>query len=336
MDERRESWIKMTLDSLFRSSPDEDLNAKIGNVSDYFSYLADNIDYEQLNIEVRKDLIDCFESVYLWLREKLQLYPDSIREQVDGILSGRAMCELFALMSNLSEEHLLRLRRRQRRGPVQIVRSGYSLFGLRLNLQHEKEDEYISGKKLLEAKVALRRAAQLLKFASSQSLLDYDSSFQEFKQHYDPNLINKHKLLTLINYLRVQVGEIPEDGYREVIFKRLNNLEAELRRPGVRWGVVITGFFVLFGFLADLKTLAPDVYSKSFETVRSIISVLHDDALVAKTVPALAAPDSKTDSKDTDKWKTPFDHEEAAILRERSAILKEEDVLEADGEDVTP
>ena len=96
--------------------------------------------------------------------------------------------------------------------------------------------------------MALIRLSQVLEFAASIEVADYDETFGDFKDNFDPNIIDKTKLLTLINYLHVQANSISDEAVKAQLTKKIADLETEIRKPMVRWGFVITGFFILLVF----------------------------------------------------------------------------------------
>ena len=101
------------------------------------------------------------------------------------------------------------------------------------------------------------------------------------KDHYDPDLISRNKLLALFHILQVEVAELPEGSTKKILLTKLEAIEAELRKPKIKWGTIIMSFFVLFGFLADLKTLSPATYDKSYRVISEIISVMHMEGSVS-------------------------------------------------------
>lgn len=252
---------------------------------EYYSYLESRIDYERFHLTATPELLGAFESVFLWLQDKLLAYPDGIRNQVLAIIRDKQLCETIGIVANLSDRHLQYLRLR----PLfRVLIAVFSLVGLRTDLTSE-EKRYLTAEKLFETKVSLGRLSQILLFATTIEAVDYDESFQEFRDHYDPNLVNKHKLVALINILRVQIQAVPNEDYKKLVLEKLEGLEAELKRSKVRWGVVISGFFVLLGFLADVKTVAPSVYERPIELVERILGVLHSDGVVRQSRPSLLA-----------------------------------------------
>ena len=63
-------------------------------------------------------------------------------------------------------------------------------------------------------------------------------------------------------------------------WKRVDRIEEELRRPKPRWGRIIAAVFIVFGFLADLKTLKPTVYDSVYRTAHAIVQMLHVEGSV--------------------------------------------------------
>ena len=129
----------------------------------------------------------------------------------------------------------------------------------------------------------------------------------------------------MVNYLRVQASSISDEAVRARLTNKLADLEAEIRKPKVRWGIVITGFFILFGFLADLKTVYPTIYDKPLKTVTSILLVLHKDGLVSSKEQPLLSEGEPLENEDDDTGEIP--NPRPANLPNRGVRLRE------DGED---
>ena len=267
--------LKLGIKQLFSSSLGRNLNEQVSHVSKYYAYLADALDYQRLNIAADPELVQQFESVFLWLQDRLVVYPDSIRRQVSKIVEENSLCDLFAILSVLSPREIHNIQRN--RLVTRFVLSALPFFSRLPQIDGFKQ---LTTTNVLKAKMALIRLSQVLEFAASVEVLDYDESFVDFKDNFDPNIVDKNKLLTLVSYLHVQVNSISDEAVRSRFVKKLADLEAEIHKPKVRWGVVITGFFILLGFAADLKTMDPTIYGKPLRTINSILSVLHEDGLV--------------------------------------------------------
>ncbi|WP_428304801.1 hypothetical protein [Lacipirellula sp.] len=268
--------IRVKIEDLFSKYHTTDLPRDIGAVADYFSHVADAIDYDRLEIRSNRVLLGYFDTVMLWLRDSLLAYPDSIGEQVFSLAQEKQLPEVIGLFANLSERHLSYIRRRAIYGRLPALLYMFSRFAI----VPGNDSEYVTSPKLLDAKMGLKRLSQILRYAASMEVVEYDETFQAFRQHYDPNLVNKSKVLSLIHLLRVQVEATPDEAHQKLILSKLESIEAELKKSKVRWSAVFTGLIVILGFLADLKSVAPNVYDKSVQTVEAILHVLKTDGMV--------------------------------------------------------
>jgi len=133
---------------------------------------------------------------------------------------------------------------------------------------------------LFGVKIALSRLAQIVRYASGIEVLDYDLGADELKDHYDPELIDKARVIALINILRVQLGDVQDEGIRDRLLDRVARLEREVQRTRPRWGRIIAGFFIILGFVADLKTISPRTYDALHRTVEAIVETLQTEGSV--------------------------------------------------------
>lgn len=274
-----EELIKLKVDSLFNKYYERESSDELEIISQYFIYLAEQIDARCLRVNGRRDMITSFESVFLLLQERLFLYPETIRKQVDAIATDTGLGGTLATVANLPEEELRIARMIQRYGI--FGRMSVSLFGLSMKLP--KDGFGLSREKLFSVKVALSRLAQIIKFASTIEVVDHDAGFYDLKDHYNPDLIQKAKIVAMVNLVRIQVDTLPDKEISNRIIDRIDRIEKEIRKPKPRWGMILASALALLGFLADLKTIYPDVYTDSYQMVSQIVSVLYLDGSVLAT-----------------------------------------------------
>jgi hypothetical protein len=275
MNDRREMTVDekqlMYVDLLFSQYSEQDSAGDLRIISEYFEHLGKSINFRPPRVDVSNALLTRFESVCLLLRDRLRVYPETIRAQVEQILKDSGLERMFAVMAALDTEDW-------RRSELQ------SVFHRMMDaFQASPNPDIISlptRQSMFEAKIALNRIAQILRYASSIEVVDYDSATEDLKDHYDPSLVDKAKILTLLNLLRVQANDVPDIGVRGRLLENVDRIEGELRRPKPRWGRIIAAAFVLFGFLADLKTLNPTVYESLLRTAHAIVEVLHVEGSV--------------------------------------------------------
>ena len=271
--------LKWEIKDLFSGSKVWTLSEKISHVSEYYAYLADSLDHKRVSIDADPELIQRFESVFLWLRDRLLVYQDSFRQQVLKIEEKQSLCDLFTTLSVLPPEDLVSLR------PKSLVASVFNVIAFWRSPQPDVLAP-LTGFRVFETKRALIRLSHILELVAAEDV-DYDNSFRDFKDYFDPDLIEKAKLLTLVNYLNVQAKAISDEMVRALLTEKLADLEDKIRNPRVRWSSVILGFFALCCFLANLKTLDPTIYDGPLKTAQKIISVIHEESLVGIKKPHL-------------------------------------------------
>lgn len=295
--ETEEEKLRRQLEWLFGGYSEHDPADELRTISRYIEYLAERIDHEKVVVAVQPDLLNQFESVCLLVLDRLQLHPESVRAQVEEILRSEKIARTLALIAMLSPEQ------RRRLAQPTVVHAVITRFGgywaRRFGLQDEP---LLQPSNLLETKIGLNRVAQILKYAATVPLLDYDSGSRDLRDHYDPSLIGKAKVLALLNVVRTQAADVEDESVRRKIEARLDELENEVRKARPRWGRIIAGVFVLFSFVADLKSVSPGVYDQIYTTIQAIISTLHEEgsvshqqnrnrkALPAKPQPAVLPP----------------------------------------------
>lgn len=272
----KEQSLLIGIQVMFYKDYDEEVSSCLRKLSEYSSYLSEHIDYEKIEIDVGKELLDLFESVTLWLRDNLQSYPNYIQDEIYNIIHENKLCDVIGTIANLSKRHLYLLRRRKSGlGLLFAVSSMFVTFDAT-----KIGTDFISPELLFRAKVSLNRIAQILKYAATLEVESYDEEYENFSDNYNPNLVDKHKILALLNVLRMQIKQIPDGKNRKLILEKLDKIEKELKKPKIRWGLVISGFFILFGFIADLKTLEPHVYEAPQDVVERILNTIHRDGCV--------------------------------------------------------
>jgi hypothetical protein len=304
----RQDSIKQGIDFLF--SIPRDISRELKSISEYYSFLADKINPKTFSIEIRQDLIQCFEAVYLLLMDKLQFYPETIKDQVSNINKEHHICEIMAVAGSVDPSDLNRIKFRSSLQTIADI-IPFLLRSFKVSINN---GEYIdiTRKSLFTLKVSLNRMSSILNYASTIELADYDESFYKFRKSYDPDLIDKNKLLAFINILRVQINSNPDSNEKSIIVEKLDSIEKELRRSKVRWGIVITGFFILFGFFADLKTIAPDIYKEPYAVIQRVLATIHEDGVVSGKPPQLLE-----DRKDNTSNENPIDQPRVALSPKR-------------------
>jgi len=300
MSEMEFEELKKNIEHLLDGRDYPSNKIKMLSVSQYYRYMSESIASDEILINCDKNLLINFEAIYLWLQEQLVYLPSHLKDQVEDIFKTAKLCELFAILSSLSEKEIWSINRRRR------LNSSFGIFaGLfsRRNYSELEESQLVSGTHLVEAKVALTRLCQVSKFAASKVEDNFytNDGFEEFSDRYDPNMINKPKIIALVNLLKSQLNEVQTTDDVKLILNKLEVVEKEINKRSPHWGLIFSTFFIIFGFTADLKTLDPTIYTKPFETIESILFNLHEDGQVERnTSYRLPHKPIKRDSKERD------------------------------------
>ncbi|WP_440877484.1 hypothetical protein [Thalassotalea sp. PLHSN55] len=279
MDENKLKVLKYDIDAIIRNGSTGDSKNDMIVLADYYQYLSDKIMPYNFSIDAPEEFLLCFESLYLWLHEKLTLLSPSIKTQIEDIFTNKNLCEIFAILSSISPKDIYRFNRSKSFGVFG------SIFAPKLDIKfNDQQAELVSSRNILDTKVALTRLAQVVRFSASKiSDVSFgSSSFEEFKSSYDPDLINKAKMSALVGILKSQISDLPQDQNTSLLLEKLDEIESEVKKSKPHWGLIFSTLFVIFGFTADLKTLNPDVYTKPLQTIENILFSAHDEGKVEK------------------------------------------------------
>lgn len=274
-EEKIELSIRLLLSSTIEHDPARDLNT----ISEYFGYIASNIDYEELEFRISKNLLDSFEPVCLILRERLTQCTTSVSAEVEKILGQQKLGELFATVANLSTHELKSIRRADWMGEFGSFGNVISVF-ISLFFTFRVKKYGLTTERIFEGKVALHRISQILRAINSIETDIHEQSFESTREHFDPDLVNRNKLLALISLLRVELEQVPDENIRSQVKSKIAEVEEEVRKPKPKWGKAIILCFILLGVMADLKTLKPDIYDRPYRIVTQILTTIQEDGIV--------------------------------------------------------
>lgn len=272
-----------------------DLQSELSGVAEYLEAVAEDL-YSTGTITIaNKDRFRVFEPIYLWLRNTLTVFPGDLAGQVQEIYSSADLCQTIAAILHLSPRHLRASRFHEVNSTLPtIVRMCTDVMRV-LMIGPRSGSKYVESSKLFDTRIALQRASGLVRYAASTANDPYESATVGFESHVDTSRIDKPKLAALLEQLARQVEELSDGNVKAVLREKVDQLRREVSSPKVKWGYVITSFFILFSFVADAKSIFPDAYDTVEQTVKEILETVHRSAQRhnSKTDPALPAPPVK-------------------------------------------
>lgn len=271
--------IKKQIDWLFVRYIEHEPADSLKAIAEYLDYLSDRIGYSEIAIDAPADLILAFESISLLLEELITSYPAAIKKQSDHLFQDRGLRTTLATLGNLNRDDLwhMRLVSRYRRQPA-ILR--FFLWPLLQLFFQAPAGLGLTSRTLFDAKTDLLRASQIVKYASTIDNYGSEASFQDFKDQYNPDLIDKNKVLATVNILKIKIASLPDDTIRQRLETNVEEIDKEIRRHRPRWGKIIMGFFFILSVVANLKTLEPNIYQETYDTINIALEVIHRDGQV--------------------------------------------------------
>jgi hypothetical protein len=276
---KEEKNVRQSIEWLFSTYIESDPQRDLEAISRYLKFLGDGIEYRRMRVEFEPDLLESFEAVEMLIYDRLKFYPESLSIQIKAILQEDKVAQTLGLLANLSERD--RIYTRYAGGFMHALsRFGGMFYGRSFTLI---QDFGISQEGMLKTKVALKRASQLLKYAATLNVLGSYSEFRDFREHFNPDLVNRNKVVALINLLKVDLRQLPESDFKKSILSQLDDIDREAQKKSPRWGPIIAGLFILVGVLADAKTLNPHVYDRSLDILNSILHIIQEEGMVSRS-----------------------------------------------------
>ena len=102
--------MKQRIDWLFSSYIQHDISDELKDIANFYSFIAERINPRTFTIEIRPDLIQSFESVYLLLLDKIRIYPDTIQNQIATITRENHICDIMAVAGSIDSKDLTRIK----------------------------------------------------------------------------------------------------------------------------------------------------------------------------------------------------------------------------------
>jgi len=256
-----------------------DLPHELKTIADYYEFLALNLSRRNRLQNVPYEIVSLFESINLTTLDYLEYYPGNIKKQVEEIVEKNQLCEFFAEVSIVAA---------QSDGYQSLIyqqRSPFSLFARALTFSSIEDDSQLSNKRILKVKTALTRLAQIIKYSAAKETNYIKSEYNEFQEHFNFDLIDKEKVVALISLLKSELKSKDADDPRiQKLIDKVDSVEREIRKKSkINWSFVVTTIFVVYGFLADFKTLSPNQYDRAHKIAEQIMQVLHYEPQVDKS-----------------------------------------------------
>jgi len=263
----------------------------IREIGQYFDFLSKNLSFPSLGADLPYDMLALFESTWYSLENLLADHDEKALSKVQTIVSSSGVLDLFAMLAVLTPNGgLLRYRTNSFLRTV-----AYSIPTAFLKSPSRKNrNELINSDKVLEVKTALFRIASIVRSIETDSADEGEFEIgQDFRTRFDPDLINKDRVLALISLFKMEMNAAPQNGDTALLLEKIDIIEREVRKKsGTKWGKVLALLLVIYGFASDVKSLNPEIYQKATEIVSTIISIVTQGGQVDR-VSAINGPSER-------------------------------------------
>lgn len=288
----KEKEVRNSLYHLFSEYSDREIREDLLDLARYMDYLSERIDYRRARINAPSDIVRSFESTVLLMRDRLEIFPADVKSQVENLLMDRSLSTTLGTLGALDEVDADSVSKNARRGIIPtILRVFSSLANIHVLQRVDAEELGLTPKVLLDARKRLTNLAQVAKFASTLDVARTDNLNEDYSDQFNTDRIDKDKVRSLVTTLMDQVSELPNSNHREKLLQSIKRLEKEVCRRRPRWTKIAGQLLILMSVLANLKTLAPDIFEKAFHTVETIVKVIQREGQVnhveQKLLPAI-------------------------------------------------
>lgn len=260
---------------------------QLEHIAEYYELLSKEFKNIDSILDIEYKLLSSFETIYLTLLDKLIYYRGEEKNKIQHIFENNNLCDFFIQAAILNNDPSLFKKYSRRRFFESSVSILLPLISFTTSISPpddaNKESKYIiiNDETIFQTKSCLLRLSQLLRFMANKDKFLFDDTFDEFKDHYNFDLVNVDKLLYLISVLKTELSNNDDNPRSQLLLAKLKKIEAEIKKKNkIKWSFVITSVFVIFGFIADLKTLAPEKFNNAAIITENIISALHQDPQV--------------------------------------------------------
>lgn len=250
-------------------SPRSEYKYEVESYARVFKYLASSIDYKKRLIHANIKVLMSFESIYLAVCDLLQSYPQDLRKQIDEIIISENLIKIIAYVANTSEEDKVYIAKRN------LLMDVLDAIPIGMKMNSDVETIRLSSTRLFNMKIAFNRIKQILEYATTIKTHRNEEIIDEFRDRYNPDLINKNNIVSLLGVAKVQLSLLPNTNDKSRLERKVRQLENEINNPKTNWVSLISSAFVVFGFVADLKSVEPNVYDNIYSTISQIIQTMH-------------------------------------------------------------
>ncbi|NOY43354.1 MAG: hypothetical protein GXP26_16155 [Planctomycetes bacterium] len=254
-----------------------ELKDRLRNAASYLRFIGSRLDPHTRDLRIPDELANRFESLSLWIRKIMPELPPEVREQAIALLDDTKTEQTIVTLHTLGEDIRRRLRFRQSSSFVVMFANVFGLFKTGLD---ESIAELVSEEQLQIIKVALGRLAGMLEYAAEDLSQDEEIDDIFYRQHYDPQLVDRARVLVLLNSITLQLESLPDDEVKKHLLQNVERLKREASRSRPRWRSFLGNALIILAIIADIKTMHPDIGEEILRTIDVVIQTVVSECQV--------------------------------------------------------
>jgi hypothetical protein len=276
-NEEIESKIIQNIQMMLSYKRQENALLYLKEIAEYYGYLSENLDFPSLGSDLNFKLITSFESIWYILQYYLKDIDPLLLKTIEDIFQRSNIFNFFSLLAILIPNNgLIRYRRRKLFQSI-----SFSIPSILTINNDNTENNTINSDTVLSIKAAIFRVASIV---NTISIDDYSEDIgldKNIKTRYNPELIDKEKILVLLELLKNNIISISETEDTKILITKIEIIENEIKKKqNIKWGKVFALIFVIFGFISNMKTIFPEQYDKAFYSLSRIITTITNEGQV--------------------------------------------------------
>lgn len=248
-----------------------ELPDKVRRSASVFRFVSSRLDPRSRTLDVPDEVATRFESVCLWVRKILPQLAPEVQEQAKKLIEDTNAEHTILAIHTLGDEHRRRLRFKQSASIAAALANMFGMFKIGID---DSTAAMLREEQLQSTKIALGRLAAMLDYAANDlnEIEDLDDLY--FRKHYDPQRVDRIRVITLLQTLKSQLEALPENDVRNRLIANVEELTREVQRPRPRWRSFLGKAIILLAVVADIKTMHPELGSDILRTIDVVIQVV--------------------------------------------------------------
>ena len=218
-DEKKEARLVSNIKMMGTYKRFENAEMHLPEISEYYRYLSENLTFPLLGSDLPIDFITSFESVWYILQYYLKSIDANALKSIEEILIKSNALEIFSILAVLLPNN--ELRRYRRKSIFSSISYSIPSLGLNVELGSDSSKSIIDSEVVLKIKASIFRITSIINNVSVNDYSDDLTVDESIKTRFNPELIDKDKLIALLSLLKSNISSLPETKDTKVLLSKM-------------------------------------------------------------------------------------------------------------------